>query len=286
MKEATAASLGYLGRLAQYQGRPGAALASYAEALKLLQELGDQRGRAEFTLAQAEALLELGMTEAAGERLKAAEELLRTGNNREQQAELLRLRGEELLARGERAAAGVALRRAVSAATASHGVVEQLAARLSAAAGGTGTGKGGAGAPLAGLERLRMEADALGNARLRLRAAELVAAAALAAGEPGKAQAAARAGLQQAAACGGYAGAYRLHGLLARALERGGPDAGTARAAEARTERRRAAEEIARVNRELGPEQRKSFDLRVEVEDGLEPGGEDGAKSRELGRHG
>jgi tetratricopeptide (TPR) repeat protein len=289
MKEATAASLGYLGRLAQYQGRPAAALASYAEALKLLQELGDQRGRAEFTLAQAEALLELGMTEAADERLKAAEELLRTGNNREQQAELLRLRGEELLARGERAAAGAALRRAVSEATASHGVVEQLAARLSAAAGGTGTGtgtgKGGAGAPLAGLERLRMEADALGNARLRLRAAELVAAAALAADEPGKAQAAARAGLQQAAACGGYAGAYRLHGLLARALERGGPG-GTAATAEARTERRRAAEEIARVNRELGPEQRKSFDLRVEVEDGMEPGGEDGAKSRELGRHG
>src|SRR6185295_4038772 len=79
MKQATAASLGHLGRLAQYQGRPAAALASFAEALGVLRELGDQRGLAEFTLAQAEVQLELGLEQAAGERLKAAEALLREG---------------------------------------------------------------------------------------------------------------------------------------------------------------------------------------------------------------
>ncbi|HEV7515966.1 MAG TPA: tetratricopeptide repeat protein, partial [Thermoanaerobaculia bacterium] len=277
LKEAIAVSLGNLGRLAQYQGRPGAAIASYGEALGVLRELGDRRGLAEFTLAEAEALLELGMTDAAAERLRAAGELLTEGKNREQQAELERLRGEELLARGDRPAAAAALRRAVAVATASHGVVELLAARLSAA-------RAAGLAGVAGLERLRAEADALGNARLRLAAAELVAAAALAAGDPGRAERAARAGLEQAAACGGYAGAWRLHLLLARALERGGrPQA--AGAPEAATQRRRAAEEIARVSRDLTPEQRRYFDRKMEVENGTEQGGAR-ARPRELGRHG
>ncbi|HEX4959823.1 MAG TPA: tetratricopeptide repeat protein, partial [Thermoanaerobaculia bacterium] len=256
MKQATVVSLGNLGRLAQYQGRPGAALASYGEALTVAREMGDKGGLAEFTLAAAEAELELGMMDAAGEHLRAAGEMLREGKNREQQAELDRLRGELLLAQGDRAAAAAALRQAVASAEASHGVVALLSARLSAAAG----------AKLAELEKLRAEADALGNARLRLRAAEAVATAALAAGDLGKAQKAARAGLEQAAACGGYAGAYRLHLLLARALERGGHSA-----VEAAAERRRAADEIARVSRDLSPPQRTSFDRLAEVQDGTEP---------------
>src|SRR5436305_1752218 len=270
MKQATAVSLGNLGRLAQYQGRPGAALASYAEALGILRQLGDQRGLAEFTLATAEAELELGMTEAAGERLRAAGELLREGKNREQQAELERLRGEELLARGEPAAARAALRQAVAAARASHGVVELLAARLSVAGL-----PGKAGGTLADRQRLRAEAEALGHALLRLRAAEVVARAALAAGDPGLAQSTARAGLEQAAARGGYAGAYRLHRLLAAALERGGLPA----AAEAAAERRRAAEEIARVSRDLAPEQRRSFDRIAAVPEGT---GRSAARVRQL----
>jgi tetratricopeptide (TPR) repeat protein len=272
MKETIAVSLGNLGRLAQYQGRPGAALASYEEALKVLRELDERRGIAEFTLAAAETELELGMIEAAGERLRAAGELLAGGKNREQRAELDRLRGEHFRARdgpGDRAAAGETLRRAVTEARESHGVVGLLAARLSAtdaAADVPGRSKAG----LAELERLRAEAEALGNARLRLRAAEAVARAALAAGEPVRAQAAARAGLQLAAACGGYAGAYRLHRLLALALERSGHRADLA---EAVVERRRAGEEIARLGRDLAPEPRKFFDRRVEVQDGTEQDG-------------
>jgi tetratricopeptide (TPR) repeat protein len=259
MKEATAVSLGNLGRLAQYQGRPAAALASYSEALTLLRDLGDRRGLAEFTLAAAEAELESGMTEAAEARLNAAAELLREGKNQEQQAELDRLRGELLLARGDRAGAVAALRRAVAAAAASHGVVEHLAARLSAA------DLPGAGREsLAALERLQREADALGHARLRLRAADAVARAALLAGDLGRAQKAARAGLEQVNACGGYAGAWRLHGLLAHTLEAGGAHT------EAAAERRRAAEEIVRVGRDLTAEQRKSFDRLVEIQDGIQ----------------
>ena len=274
MKEATAVSLGNLGRLAQVQGRPAAALASYGDTLGVLRELGDRRGLAEFTLATAEAELELGMTTAASEHLKAAGELLSGGNNREQQAELDRLRGEQLLATGaaaDRVAAAAVLRRAVAEAAESHGIVELLAARLSAAE--APAPKGEERAALAALERLRTEIDGLGNARLRLRAAEAVARAALAAGDAGKAQRAARAGLEIAAACGGYAGAYRLHRLLASALERGGPAAkNSADAAEAAAERRRADDEIARLSRDLGPEQRKSFERIAEAGSATTPG--------------
>jgi eukaryotic-like serine/threonine-protein kinase len=262
-KEAIASSLGHLGRLAQYQGRPGAALASFAEALAVLHELDDRRGLAEFTLAQAEVQIELGMAGAAAGRLQAAKELLREGKNREQQAELERLQGELHLMRGEPAAARAALQRAVAFAEESHSVVELLDVRLSAAQAGLAAGRGRAA--VAELERLRSQAEALGNARLRLRAAEAVALAALAAGDPERARRAAQAGLERADACGGYAGSYRLHLLLAQALERGG------RRAEAKAERGRAAAEIARLSRDLAPEQRRAFDRIVEDYDLAEP---------------
>ncbi len=271
MKETVVASLGNLGRLAQYQGRPGAALASYEEALKILRELAEQRGLAEFTLAAAETELELGMIEAAGKRLETAGKLLAGGKNLEQQAELDRLRGEQLLARdgpGDRASSSEALRRAVAEARESHAVVEILSTRLSAA-NAAGPSKAG----LAELERLRAEAEALGHARLRLRAAEAVARSALAIGEPGRAQAAARSGLQLAAACGGYARSYRLHSLLARALERSGRRADLAEAA---AERRRASEEIARLSRDLAPEPKKFFIRMVEAQDGPQQDGAGG----------
>ncbi|HWN41730.1 MAG TPA: tetratricopeptide repeat protein, partial [Thermoanaerobaculia bacterium] len=148
MKQATASSLGHLGRLAQYQGRPAAALASFAEALAVLREIDDRRGLAEFTLAQAEVEIELGMEKAAGEHLQAAAELLSAEKSREQQAELERLRGEHHLLRGERGAARAALHRAVADAEASHSVVELLDAQLSERPA------------LAELERLRGQAEA------------------------------------------------------------------------------------------------------------------------------
>ena len=251
MKESIAASLGQLGRLAEVQGRPAAALASYAEALSVLREIDDRRGLAEFTLAQAEVELELGRADAAGRRLQAAADLLGTSDNREQQAELERLRGERHLLRGEPTEARAALRRAVAHAEASHGVVELLEARVSAAEAEHAAGRNRAA--LAALARLREEAEALGHARLRLRAALGLARAELAAGDPGRAREVAQAGLDLASRSGGWAGAYRLHLLLARALASAG------HGDEARAERESAAAEVARVGRDLEPAERTAF---------------------------
>ncbi|HEV2853337.1 MAG TPA: tetratricopeptide repeat protein [Thermoanaerobaculia bacterium] len=257
-KETIATSLGHLGRLAQYQGRPAAALASYGEALAVLRELDDLRGLAEFTLAQTEVEIELGLEKAAGEHLRAAAELLAKGGNREQQAELERLRGHWHLLRvvrgnrGDRRPARAALRRAVTHAEASHSVVILLDARISAAQ---------ADLSLAELKRLRAQAETLGHTRLRLRAAEALSQAALAAGDLQTARTAAEAGLQEAADLGGYLRAYRLHRLLARVLER------EDRRSEAEAESRRAAAEIARVSQGLAPEQQKSFHQIAELQE-------------------
>jgi eukaryotic-like serine/threonine-protein kinase len=118
---------------------------------------------------------------------------------------------------------------------------------------------------LAQLERLRSQAEALGHARLRLRAAEAVVRAALAAGDFDRARKAAAAGLERADACGGYFGSWRLHLLLARAQERAG------KRAEAEAERERARAEIARVSRELTPGQRESFYRLPEVQELADP---------------
>jgi tetratricopeptide (TPR) repeat protein/TolB-like protein len=259
MKEATAASLGHLGRLAQYQGRLGAALASFDEALGVLREIDDRRGLAEFTLARAEAELEMGLDAAAGASLRSAADLLRGEKSYEQQAELERLEGERHLLRGERGEARDALRRALAHARDSHSVVEVLEVRISVAAAALAPGQ--ERVVLAGLEPLRAEAEALGHARLRLRADEAVARAALAAGQPERARQAARAGLDLAAAGGGYGRAYRLYALLARALE------STGRPAEAAAAAGRAAEEAARMGRGLAPAQRASFERLVEGQD-------------------
>jgi len=114
---------------------------------------------------------------------------------------------------------------------------------------------------LAELKRLRTEAETLGHARLRLRAAEALATAALAAGDLKTARTAAQSGLHESADRGGYLRAYRLHRLLARVLEREG------RRFEAAAETRRAETEIARVSEGLGPEQQKSFHRIAEAQE-------------------
>jgi tetratricopeptide (TPR) repeat protein/TolB-like protein len=246
LKETIPVSLLYLGRLARAQGRPGAALASYAQALAAAREIGDQRGLAEIHLATAEVSLDLEIVDAAEESLRSAGEALERSGNHDQLAELERLRGELLLLRGRPEEAAQALRRSVAEARASHSTAMILATRLSAA------GLPGRKEGLAELEALRRQAEDLGDASLRLRAAESVARAALAGGDPVKAWSAARDGLTLAADCGGYGGTFRLRRLLAEALESGG------RTAEAADERRLADEEVARLERELGANARKA----------------------------
>jgi tetratricopeptide (TPR) repeat protein len=215
------------------------------------------------------------------------------GPNPEQLAELYSLRGEGLLRAGDAAAAQAAFRLAETEADASHSLVARLQARLgralaaaaataaggprrmaSGGAGGTagaagtaGTAGGGAaGQPgdargLAQLHAVTADVERLGHVPLWLWAEEGTAGAALAAGDPLAAEAAARRGLRLADRCGSYAGAWRLHLLLARALAARGA------AGEADAERQRAAREASRIETGLTPEQRQSFSRLPEVKE-------------------
>jgi tetratricopeptide (TPR) repeat protein/TolB-like protein len=213
MKEATASSLGHIGQIALIQGRYQAAVDSTADALKVLTELGDRRGLAEFTLTQAEAALDMEKLDVARERLNAAESLLAGGRNPEQRSMLLRLRGEQLFRQGDRAAAERLFRRSVIEAAASHCAVALLQARLAAAHD-----------PVA-LRSIHKEAATLGHRLLELRSGEALANVLLLRGGKGdldEAEPLLRDALRDARASGLYAGAHRLHGLLATVLERRG----------------------------------------------------------------
>jgi len=250
LKESTAAALLHRGRVEQLQGRFAAAFASFTEALPVLRELGDVRGQTEITLAEAEAWLQTDNLEAARQRLDVAERLLADGPNAEQRSELLRLRGEWHLRRGDTAAARDALRQAVSEAQASHGAVTLFQARI-AQARLEGHRK------LSELHAIQAEVAALGHRGLELQTAEALAEVALAAGQLAEAEAAARQGLEAVQASGTWAGAFRLHLLLAQALERRGGAAEVAAAAE---QRGRAAAELARLRGDLTPGHRPVID--------------------------
>jgi tetratricopeptide (TPR) repeat protein len=291
-KAGTAVSTGYLGRVAQLQGRYQAALASYRDALVLVRELGDRRGEIEFSLFEAEALQEIGQAAAAGQRLAAVEKALgggggtgvvgesgkagASGANSEQLARLYNLRGEGLLRAGDHAGALAAFHLAEAHAKASHSPIVQLRARLGralatagVAAGARGSLATDAGASRRGgrtpggiggdLRAVEAGIERLGDVPLLLRAAEGTAAAALAVGDAPAAEEAARDGLRRADRCAPYGGAFRLHRLLARALEARGARA------EAADERQRAVQELARIESGLTPDQRRAFAGLAEV---------------------
>lgn len=240
LEEPTAAGLLHLGRVELLQGRFREALAAFAEAVPMLQELGDVRGQTELTLAEAEAWLQIGDLDATRQGLDAAERLLASGANGEQEAELWRLRGLLHLRHGETAKAREALRRAVTKAEASHGAVTLLQARIAQA-------RLQGGQALEQLRGLQEEAVRLGHRGLELQAAEAITEAALARGDATEAETAVRRGLSAVQESGAWAGAFRLHLLLAQVLERRGL------ATEAVGHRDRAATELARLRNELAP---------------------------------
>ncbi|HWM93780.1 MAG TPA: tetratricopeptide repeat protein [Thermoanaerobaculia bacterium] len=218
LPEATAASLGHIGRIAHLQGRFRPALSSFGEAITVLKDLGDVRGQTEFTLAEAETWLELGDLNAAKRRLDVAERLLSEEGNREQKAELLRLRAEHHHRSGNPAAARKAAAEALQEAEASGAVVVHLQTRLIQA-----RLAGRLSSRLAELRDLSAEADRLGHRALQLQAAEALAQAALESGDLTEAEAAARSGIKAAEDSGTYARSGRLSQLLEAALESGGP---------------------------------------------------------------
>lgn len=214
LPEATAASQGHIGRVALLQGRFEDALTSFGEALSLLEELEDLRGQAEFTLAEAETWLEMGRLHNAEKELDAAGKLLSQEGSHEQKAELHRLRAEWHQRKGNAGAARRAAAEAVSEAQASGAVVVLLHARLVRAS---------LDGRLAELRGLHAEAARLGHRPLQLRAAEALAEAALAGGDPAEAEAAARGGVKAAEDSGSYARAKRLRQLLDEAASRSAP---------------------------------------------------------------
>jgi tetratricopeptide (TPR) repeat protein len=258
MRQAEAVSLGNLGRVAQLQGRYGAALDSYGKALAAVEELDDPRGLAEFTLFRASALVELGRLEAAEEGLGRVGEWLEAGGNREQEAELARLRGELALARGDAALARRSFEDALEGARASGSFLARLAALQGLARAELAAGRPEAAA--AGLAAVVEEAEAAGCTLLVLDASDDLALALLRSGDLDGSQAVARRALLRLSGAGGYGEAWRLHRVLAEVEEArgGGPAAARAWAA--------AAEEVERVREGLGDDERRDFDSLPEVQ--------------------
>jgi eukaryotic-like serine/threonine-protein kinase len=247
-KNAVAVSFGNMGVLHQYAGRHRAALGSFAEARAVLRQLDDRRGLIEFALKEAAALLEMGADDAARARLDEAEPLLQETRNLEQSSEYHLLRGEGHLHQGDRAGARAAFARAVEQARASHGRAALLRAQVAAASVAPPAAAAGT------LARLAQEADALGEALLRIRSLEALGRAELARGATRPAEAAARKAIAAADRAGWEAGRYRLHGLLGRVLEAKGDAAGAADAYQ------ESARRAARLREELDTAQRAAFD--------------------------
>jgi serine/threonine protein kinase/tetratricopeptide (TPR) repeat protein len=260
LKPATAVSIGFLGRVAQRQGRYRAALASYDEALAVVRTLDDRRGEVEFGLYAVEALDEIGQSDAARTRLAALATRLagdtssveRSASDEEQWAELEAVRGNVLLRAGDVGGARAAFRRGLQHAARSHSVVAQLELRLGMARTELPLG---AASRQAELRAVLDQAERLGDIPTQLAARESLADAELQSGDRNAAAATARKALHLIDRCGSYAGAYRVHLILARALN-GQP--------EAMAERSAAGREAQRLESDLTREQRTTLTPRIE----------------------
>ncbi|HEX6204153.1 MAG TPA: serine/threonine-protein kinase [Thermoanaerobaculia bacterium] len=257
LAHAEAVALGNLGRVAEHQGRFGAALSSYDQAVAKLAAIEDPRGLAEYHLMATDALVELGRTDAAAERLAEARRWLAAGGNREQEAEAARLAGELGLARGDAAAARRAFQDAADGAETSGGAVALLAARLGLARAELAAGRPRPAAD--GARQVLARAEAIGHAPLRLQALEALAAAELAADDFAAAAATAGRALAAARDHRPWGRAWRLHHLQAEAL------AGRGDAAAAAEQYAAAARELARLRADLDGADRQAFDRRPEV---------------------
>lgn len=255
--QAQAMALGNLGRVAQYQGRFGAAQASYRDALEVLGPLEDARGLLEFTLFDASLAFDVGMHDAGVESLARAEAWLQASSNLEQQAEWLRLTGRSQWMVGELQAARQSLAAAVELAAGSGSVLARLAAGLEQAE--TALLAGETDSALVSLEALHRDAQNLGHLVLTLRAAELHARAMIAANDLAGAEGQLRAALQKAQLHRPYAYTYRIHALLVELMRTTGQEV------EAENYERAAAEELQRLSGELDPRQQAAFEQLDEV---------------------
>ncbi len=257
---AEAVARGSLGRVAQLQGRYGDALEAYDEALALVGEIEDPRGLAEYTLFAAGALVELGRYEAAAERLTEAERWIAETPNREHEAELARLRGEVALGQGRPDEAEAFFESALENARGSGGFLAEMSARRGLARIALARGGAGAEAAAMALAEVVEEARRTGFATLFLEASVDRAEALWRAGSDDSARRVAREALRVTAGRDGYAGAWRLHRLLAEIHEARG-DADDARRAWAMAQ-----SEIERIREGVQGAERQAFNELPEVQ--------------------
>jgi tetratricopeptide (TPR) repeat protein len=248
---AEAVSHGNIGLLHQYEGRYDAALSAYDDALQIVTRLDDKRGLAEFTIKQAVAFTEIGRLTEAKARLDAAEPWVGETRNNEQSSDYHAARGEWHLAKGETDAARRDWERALELATASGSPTAVLRAHVGRGALLVAQGDAAAAAELAAASR---KADTLGDALLRVRAAEALARAELARGRLAAAEDASRRALDLAQRYGWNAGLYRLDALAGRIRQKKGDAAGASAAF------REGAQRIARLREGMSTELRASFD--------------------------
>lgn len=257
-KNAEALSLAQLGRLAQYRGRYRSALDGYEEALELFGELDDRRGQVEITLYEIGALLELGMLEEAGARLRKVREWLAEAENREQYAELRRLEGWAALLEGDLQKARLAFEESASLALESGVRSVELWARLGL--GRTNRASGQTAAARKILNEVAAVATSLGNMPLEFESSMALGELALAEGDLAAAEEAVRSALRLAQEHQPFATAYRSHVLLARisSLQQ--------QREEALRQHQRAAELIAQISQDLDGDERQAFNLLSEVQ--------------------
>ena len=222
-KNAMAVSFGNLGVLHQYEGRYRAALTSFEEALAVLKaarrqarprgvhpEGGGGPARAgPPRRGQGEARCGRGV----GARDREPRAILRLPRPA---AESGTAAGVTRRPRGARWT-GASSRRSRARAGPPYSAPASLEPRPSTR-----------GAAASALRLAVREAEALGDALLRIRAAEALARAELGRGRLGEAEESARRALRVAEACGWEAGLYRLHALLGRILEKKGDAAAAA----------------------------------------------------------
>ncbi|MDY7094714.1 MAG: protein kinase [Acidobacteriota bacterium] len=256
LRDMEAAAQGLLGRAAHYQGRYGAALDYYREALDTLAQLEAPAGLVEVNLDRSELLLALGLADRAEEGLERARTWLELQNNREQRARLLCLEGRLQLQRGNASQAAQRFSLALESAMASGGLAAELWSRL-------GLGEATAGkdlrAALKQVEAVTEESGRLEHARLQMVGGLALAELRRSSGDLGGAEVVASTAADRARQSAPLAGTYRLHSLLAEVLEARGR---TRAAGEALS---LAQAEIMRVRESLEGRERAAFDGLPEV---------------------
>jgi len=254
---AVAVSRGNLGHIAQLQGRYAAAADAYAEAIGIMENVGDPRGLAEFTLHHAEMALDLGLP--ANPLLEKARAALNEAGNVEQGAWLAVLDARAALLDSDTEKARERINQAMLLAGQSGGKLTKLRAVAGLVELLLGVQEYDRALSEAG--KYRGAADTTGNVSMRLQLLRLEATAASLSGETERARKALREAQRLAHDVGEYADGWRLHALAAVIA-----DIESARMAE----QEQAQQAYLRIRQNMNAAQRAAFESRHPLQSGEE----------------